>query len=447
MRISSSAELGCFSGGPVDCIALREELTSVPQAILERASSVRILDLSNNRLSALPEWIAQLEQLEVLFLSNNHFSELPEVVGRVPSLRMIGMRDNQIDFVSADALPARLEWLTLTNNHIAQLPPELGRLSRLRKLLLAGNRLQSLPDSLCESSSLELLRLSANRFESFPRWLWSLPSLAWIALAGNPCTYRPMSNEEEVEPISWRRLHIGEELGRGASGKTYRATLLGTSDKTEMVAVKVFTNQVSSDGHGRDEIAAAVAAGVHPNLVSTRAPLCEHPSECAGLILDLIPEGFHTLAAPPSFQSCTRDMYPESSRFSISNIVSYAHGIAAVAHHLHSRGIVHGDLYAHNTLIYRDRVLVSDFGAACIYRGNGLIESDALERVEVRAYGILLDELLSRRADDETARQDDIVATLQALADDCCGPHVGLRPSFADVLRRLPRADSGKLAN
>gem|GEM_PF-5786204 len=66
MRRGSSAELGCFSGGPVDCIALREELTSVLQAILERASSVKILDLSNNRLSALPEWIAQLEQLEGL---------------------------------------------------------------------------------------------------------------------------------------------------------------------------------------------------------------------------------------------------------------------------------------------------------------------------------------------------------------------------------------------
>jgi|GEM_PF-4468134 len=64
-----------------------------------------------------------------------------------------------------------------------------------------------------------------------------------------------------------------------------------------MVAVKVFTNQVSSDGHGRDEIAAAVAAGVHPNLVSTRAPLCEHPTERAGLILDLIPEGFHIVVA------------------------------------------------------------------------------------------------------------------------------------------------------
>ena len=212
--INSTDELKEFFGGPVGQITLREDLTTVPREILEYAPQVRILDLSGNALSELPEWIAQLPELEVRFLSRNRFSHVPEVLGRLASLRMIGMRDNQIECISPKSIPAHLEWLTLTSNQIATIPPELGRASRLRKLLLAGNRLTALPDSLRQSHSLELLRLSANQFESFPPWLFQLPALAWVALAGNPCTQRSVFDAAGVRAVSWNDLSIGEELAR-----------------------------------------------------------------------------------------------------------------------------------------------------------------------------------------------------------------------------------------
>jgi hypothetical protein len=438
MRICSTDELSTFCGNAVEQISLREELTAVPRTILERARQVRILDLSGNCLSELPEWVSQLSQLEVIFLSNNKFSHIPEVLGKAPALRMIGMRSNQIELVSAKALPPKLEWLTLTNNFISELPAELGYTPRLRKLLLAGNRLRSLPESFRGANTLELVRLSANRFESFPDWLFHLPGLAWLAIAGNPCTRRSISLERPIEPISWKQLVIGDELGRGASGKTFRAALVHSQENAKSVAVKVFTTQVSSDGEGDDEIAAAVAAGRHPNLVSTRAPLCEHPSGCAGLILDLIPEEFHNLAAPPSFDSCTRDMYPSSSNFTLQRVLSYAKGIAGAALHLHSRGIMHGDLYAHNTLVSPTDALLSDFGAACVYHNNPMLDARALERIEVRAYGILLRELLSHMADASDRQQTHTVRVLEGIATQCCLPSVESRPGFQEVRDLLP---------
>ena len=91
----------------------------------------------------------------------------------------------------------------------------------------------------------------------------------------------------------------------------------------------------------------------------------------------LIP-AFATWRAP-SLDSCTRDVYGADLNFTPAQVMAMAQGVAEAARHLHERGILHGDLYAHN-LLYSlqpamphssqeapDRVLLGDFGAASRY--------------------------------------------------------------------------------
>lgn len=428
--VRSSAELAALSSCEIERVHLEEGLTEVPRSILACAPRARLLDLSGNLLTALPDWLPELTELEVLFLSYNRFSHVPEILGKMPRLRMIGMRGNQIEQLSGAALPSSLIWLTLTDNFLQTVPPELGRVSGLQKLLLAGNRLERLPETFREASALELIRLSANRFESFPEWLFQLPSLAWAAVAGNPCT-KVSSNAGLVnQTISWNQIALGEKLGQGASGETFRATLTSRDGSSEDVAVKVFAGAVSSDGDAADEIHAAVSAGRHPCLVSTRGALVDHPEGRGGLVLDLVPSAFKPLAKPPSFDSCTRDVYSGEERFSYEQIVSFGRDVALGASHLHQCGFVHGDLYAHNTLVSGDRALVSDFGAACFYRGNKALNGHLVERVEVRAFGILLEELLERAVVSKAYSQ---LRDIRDLVIRCTSPDVTQRPCFEEV--------------
>jgi hypothetical protein len=61
---------------------------------------------------------------------------------------------------------------------------------------------------------------------------------------------------------------------------------------------------------------------------------------------------------------------------------------------------MHGDLYAHNTLLGPDgHALIGDFGAASFVDVADRKTAEALERLEVRAYGCLLEELLERVED------------------------------------------------
>jgi Leucine-rich repeat (LRR) protein len=137
-------------------------LTEFPKEIFDLAESLEVLNLSGNRLQALPTDLARLKKLRILFCSHNIFTTLPEVVGECESLEMVGFRANAIEAVPAASLPKRLRWLILTENRIQQLPAELGYCQQMQKLMLSGNHLAKLPESLAGCGNLELLRVACS---------------------------------------------------------------------------------------------------------------------------------------------------------------------------------------------------------------------------------------------------------------------------------------------
>lgn len=341
-------------------LALRESLVEFPEEILSQAGTLEVLDLSGNRLRSLPDSFARLSKLRIAFFSANDFEELPEVLGRCPNLEMVGFKSNSITAIAEAALPARLRWLILTDNRLHSLPASLGKRPRLQKLMLAGNRLESLPDlSRCEK--LELVRLSANRLPALPDALLELPRLAWLAFSGNPfCQPRHV----DARTISWQDLSMEEEIGQGASGVVFRA-ILRTPPQEREVALKVFKGGVTSDGRTSDEEDATLAAGTHPHLVPVLGSLVHHPQGVGGLVLELIGPEYHSLANAPSFESCTRDVYPYGGCPVPEHSKAILEGMTSLLSHLHGRGICHGDFYAHNILVDdRGHALLGDFGAA-----------------------------------------------------------------------------------
>ncbi|HHQ4636704.1 TPA: leucine-rich repeat-containing protein kinase family protein [Aeromonas veronii] len=434
-------------------LKLSENLTEFPTEILSLKETLEVLDLTGNQLSALPDELAGFGKLRIIFCSENRFIELPEVLGRCPALTMVGFKANRIATVSAKALPAGLRWLILTDNAIERLPDELGQCDALQKLMLAGNRLRELPASLANCRKLELLRIAANRIERFPEWLLSLPRLSWLAYSGNPFSEGEEAraiDDAHVEPLSWETLALGELLGQGASGVIHRATLVGNradavtqaSDRGDgsQVAVKLFKGAVTSDGLPRCEMAASLAAGTHPNLIKVMGKVADHPSGIPALVMELIDPAFANLAGPPSLDSCTRDVYPEGLHLSVPDALAMAHGIASVAGHLHRAGIMHGDLYGHNILFARGsdapaRALLGDFGAASLYDRCDRERALGLERLEVRAFGCLLEELLAH-CDTQGSPLDG----LHQLKAACLSELPADRPDFAYIERQLAAA-------
>ncbi len=415
-------------------IKIAAGLTHIPPEIIALADTLELLDLSGNKLSSLPEDFGLLKNLKILFLSDNEFTQYPEVLKQCPNLEMIGFKANKIQNIPAAALTENIRWLILTNNNIAELPASIGKCKRLQKCMLAGNKLQNLPPALANCHNLELLRISANQFTELPDWLFAMPRLSWLAYGGNPFSKNiPLTNTLPV--ISWEQLALKEQLGQGASGIITKAAWQ-TENKTKPVAVKVFKGEVTSDGLPADEMNACVAAGRHPNIVAVLGKIQAYPAQKQGLVLELIPPDYHNLGNPPSYATCTRDTYPANTAFTLPEILTIATGIASAAAHLHARGIMHGDLYAHNILINAEaHPLFGDFGAATLYDRTDAEKATYLERLEVRAFGCLIEDLTNLLAPSEVNAAG--ITQLLSLKTACMYEIPAKRPGFPEIGKQL----------
>ncbi len=82
---------------------------------------------------------------------------------------------------------------------------------------------------------------------------------------------------------------------------------------------------------------------------------------------------------------------------------------------------MHGDLYAHNILCSPDgSPLLTDFGAASFVKGrvgSGLhssVRADLLEKLEVRAFGCLMDDMLGCMYEEEEEKNDHVEGTVRS---------------------------------
>lgn len=470
------SDLAIFSGVS-ELDLTRSGLMELPDYLFDATSplpaTLSRLDVSFNDLRTLPETLSNCARLKVFFAMANKFEEYPEVLGRLPNIGMVSFKSNRIERLSETCLASSIYWLILTDNKIAALPHSIGRLSKLRKFMMASNLLTSLPDELADCTELELIRLADNSFTEVPQLLFSLPKLTWVALGGN---YIPPAVKHEEDPtitieslvahlpaaeIARREdVELGKLLGEGTSGKIFAGTW-----KNSACAVKLFKNSnTTSDGRPLDEAAVwchlgETEAATSPYVIDTLGVFIDGSgsNEQLGVIMEHLPD-VSALGLTPSFSSVTRDVYVSSSVFvnetssyteDFSSILHLATGFAHSVKTFHDSGIIHGDLYAHNLLVTQDAsrqriVKMGDLGAAFFLPSTDPVAADALKRIEVRAFGIFLSEMLDLLEQRWEDKEDigrmalaDARKALEKIRDRCTVDGIQMRPLADEIVAEI----------
>ena len=327
----------------------------------------------------------------------------------------------------------KLRWIILTNNCIAELPDTIGNCAGLQKFMLSGNRLTSIPSTISKCTELELIRLACNQLHEAPMELLQLPKLKWVALGcntfldtipqqGSTSSHRSSRGLRGIDATS------GTILGRGASGIT-RAIEMPIStiydnmedDNSSMtVAIKTYHSDITSDGTPElERRIALLVSHIQQQQLSTNDNIGMkktgfiHVYRQCGTTGSLVMEYLHnysTIADPPSFESCTRDVYnmtTDGKKWSPSDTIQFVNVLLYSLQLLHMHGITHGDCYGHNVLIsFGDKkdeddntsgvsinVRLSDFGASFMYDMNAEYGT-YIEKIEIRAFQVIFLNLL-----------------------------------------------------
>ncbi|XP_032517873.2 leucine-rich repeat-containing protein 58 [Danaus plexippus] len=146
-------------------IAKHNHLTneSLPKSFLKTRNTLRELNLSGNRINFFPEQLLQLTTLKYLYLGGNVIINIPKDIWKLNSLQILSIGGNQITEVpeSVGALTS-LQALVLSDNQIEQLPSSIANLKQLRSLKIDKNRLKTLPTQIIKLRCLTELSLRDN---------------------------------------------------------------------------------------------------------------------------------------------------------------------------------------------------------------------------------------------------------------------------------------------
>uniref|UniRef100_A0A0A9WLR2 Leucine-rich repeat-containing protein 58 n=2 Tax=Lygus hesperus TaxID=30085 RepID=A0A0A9WLR2_LYGHE len=137
---------------------------NLPKTFAPWAETMTELNLGGNSLCFFPMQVLELKKLEYLYLGSNSFTEVP---------RRINVLTN-------------LSTLCLGGNQITDIPESVGDLKDLEVLIVSDNQLESLPSSIADLNKLKTLQLHKNRLRTLPTEIITLRCLSELSLRDNP---------------------------------------------------------------------------------------------------------------------------------------------------------------------------------------------------------------------------------------------------------------------
>ncbi|KAJ8129817.1 hypothetical protein O1611_g3814 [Lasiodiplodia mahajangana] len=155
------------------------------------------IDFSRLNIRYLPDEVVDIikNELERLALSHNKLTSFPARFSECTSLRYLNVRNNRIEKFPLELCDLRsLEILDLGRNRIRTLPKEIARLTSLKVLAVQMNLIEQLPLCLADMGSLQALKLDGNNITFPPKEIMQVQT--------NTSPHEGFQKEREVAEIT-----------------------------------------------------------------------------------------------------------------------------------------------------------------------------------------------------------------------------------------------------
>ncbi|XP_035715235.1 leucine-rich repeat-containing protein 57 isoform X2 [Folsomia candida] len=162
------------------------KITEIPQNI-GAFLNLKLLNLNSNLIEVIPEQLGVLVKLETLYLSQNRIKVIPVSVQKLPKLKDINLSGNTITVFPAGFASLKfLSVLDLSKNRITDVPDGISGL-QVVELILNQNQIKKVSADLAKCPNLKTLRLQENclSIENFPVQILSDSHVALLSVEGN----------------------------------------------------------------------------------------------------------------------------------------------------------------------------------------------------------------------------------------------------------------------
>uniref|UniRef100_A0A3Q2ZWH6 Leucine rich repeat and sterile alpha motif containing 1 n=1 Tax=Kryptolebias marmoratus TaxID=37003 RepID=A0A3Q2ZWH6_KRYMA len=116
-------------------------------------STLKVLDLHDNKLSSLPEDLGKLTTLQILNVEKNRLKVLPESIGNLQLLQTLNLKNVLTELPSSVGSLRSLRTLDLSDNNILQLPVALASIRTLESLTLDAAAMTYPPAAVCSEGT------------------------------------------------------------------------------------------------------------------------------------------------------------------------------------------------------------------------------------------------------------------------------------------------------
>ncbi|XP_043275954.1 leucine-rich repeat protein 1 [Venturia canescens] len=170
--------------------------------------TTEILHLAKLERKSFDRQILRLQSLKILDLSENQLSSLPNELGTLPNLTELHLASNRLKFdlsskstwLDGTNIRKNLKLLDISSNEISHLPSQIGRLRSLVTLKMTDNLLRTLPQSMGNLMSLKFLNVKRNLLDCLPGSMLNL-HVEDFNLSSNPFGWQPRLNENHIEGV------------------------------------------------------------------------------------------------------------------------------------------------------------------------------------------------------------------------------------------------------
>jgi len=169
--------------------------------------SIRVLDLTSNKLQCIPPEIEHLVNVEVLKLGQNQITELPNEIGNLVKVKECVMDHNCL----SDLKETMGQWVNLTHlniayNQISTMPNSCASWVNLEILLANSNSFIGIPVGVGMWQKLKKINMGCNSMGNLPEEIGHWKCIQEIDFSGNDLSLLPESFDSL---LSLKKIYLG----------------------------------------------------------------------------------------------------------------------------------------------------------------------------------------------------------------------------------------------